>query len=56
MTVVIGVDVATRSVRAVAVDADGTVLAEASREISALEASYGRFHAALVSRGWLDGG
>lgn len=35
MTVVIGVDVATRSVRAVAADPDGTVLASASREISA---------------------
>lgn len=35
MTVVIGVDVATRSVRAVAADPDGTVLAEAGREISA---------------------
>jgi sugar (pentulose or hexulose) kinase len=35
MTVVIGVDVATRSVRAVAADPDGTVLAEASRELPA---------------------
>jgi sugar (pentulose or hexulose) kinase len=35
MTVVIGVDVATRSVRAVAADPDGTVLAEAGREIPA---------------------
>jgi D-ribulokinase len=35
MTVVIGVDVATRTVRAVAADPDGTVLAEASHELPA---------------------
>lgn len=35
MTVVIGVDVATRGVRAVAADPDGTVVAEARRELAA---------------------